>query len=230
MRFFALLALLASLANAKFSCRVSPISGDVKNRVLSGGSWHKGCPVGLDKLSYIQLKYRDFKGKERVGELIVNSAISSKVCRVFRALYNGSYPIRQMRLVSDFKANDDASMKADNTSAFNCRLMTGSKSKWSNHSYGLAIDLNPFENPYISKSGKVSPKEGSKFAKREHFNKALLLRDDIAVKAFLNEGFIWGGNWHSVKDYQHFEYKLANKKAKKIAPKKLFKKLDSGMF
>ena len=230
MRVLVLVALISTLAIAKFACKVSPISSDVKSRVLQGGSWHKGCPVGLDKLSYIQLTYWDFKGKERVGELIVNSAISSKVCRVFEALYSSGYSIRQMRLVSDFKANDDASMRADNTSAFNCRLMTGSKSKWSNHSYGLAIDLNPFENPYISKSGKVSPKEASKFAKREHFNRALLLKDDVAVKAFLNDGFIWGGNWHSVKDYQHFEYKNVAKKAKKVAPKKLFKKLDSGMF
>ncbi len=230
MRFFALLALIASFASAKFSCSVSPISSDVKSRVLQGGSWHKGCPVSLDKLSYVQLIYWDFKGKESVGELIVNSAISSKVCRVFEALYSSGYPIRQMRLVSDFKANDDASMKADNTSAFNCRLMTGSKSKWSNHSYGLAIDLNPFENPYISKSGKVSLKEALKFAKRVHKNKAVLLKEDLAVKAFLNDGFIWGGNWHSVKDYQHFEYKKVTQKAKKIAPKKLFKNLDSGMF
>jgi len=230
MRVLLFVALMASLASAKYSCTINPISNDIKSRVLKGGSWQKGCPVGLDKLSYLKLKYWDFKAKERVGELIVNSEISSKVCRVFKALYNSGYPIRQMRLVSDFKANDEASMKADNTSAFNCRLMTGSKTKWSNHSFGLAIDLNPFENPYISKSGKVSPKEASKFAKRVHINKALLLKDDLAVKAFLNEGFIWGGSWHSVKDYQHFEYKNVAKKSKKVVPKKLFKKLDNGMF
>ena len=230
MRVLLLVALVASFASAKFSCTISPISADIKSRVLKGGSWHKGCPVALNKLSYLQLKYWDFKGKERVGELIVNSAISNRVCKVFGSLYNSGYPIRQMRLVSDFKANDDASMRADNTSAFNCRLMTGSKTKWSNHSYGLAIDLNPFENPYISKSGKVSPKEAVKFSKRVHTNKAVLLKDDLAVKAFLNEGFIWGGDWHSVKDYQHFEYKIVNSKPKKVAPKKLFKNLDSGMF
>jgi len=230
LKVLVLIALIITLSSAKFSCSVSPVSGDVKSRVLKGGSWHNGCPVGLDKLSYLKLKYWDFKAKERVGELIVNSAISNKVCRVFKALYNTGYPIRQMRLVSDFKANDEASMKADNTSAFNCRLMTGSKTRWSNHSFGLAIDLNPFENPYISKSGKVSPKEANKFAKRVHFNNAVLLKDDQAVQAFLNEGFIWGGNWHSVKDYQHFEYKNVAKKAKKVAPKKLFKKLDNGMF
>lgn len=230
MGILVLVALIASLASAKFTCSVSPLSSDIKARVLNGGSWHNGCPVTLDKLSYLQLKYWDFKGKEKLGELIVNSAISNKVCKVFATLYSIGYPIRQMRLVSDFKANDDASMKADNTSAFNCRLMTGSKTKWSNHSFGLAIDLNPFENPYVSKSGKVSPKEAKRFAKRVHINKAVLLKDDLAVKAFFNEGFIWGGNWHNVKDYQHFEYKIVRKKAKKIAPKKLFKNLDSGMF
>ena len=230
MRVLVLAILAISFANAKFTCSVSPISTDIKSRVINGGSWHKGCPVALDKLSYLRLRYWDFKGKERVGELIVNSEISNRVCKVFGSLYSSGYPIRKMRLVSDFKANDEASMRADNTSAFNCRLMTGSKTKWSNHSFGLAIDLNPFENPYISRSGKVSPKEAIKFAKRVHTNRAVLLKDDLAVKAFLNEGFIWGGNWHSVKDYQHFEYKNVAKKPKKIAPKKLFKNLDSGMF
>ena len=230
MRFLLLVALISSFASAKYTCSIAPIASNIKSRVVKGGSWHKGCPVGLDKLSYLQLKYWDFKGKERVGELIVNSTISNKVCKVFGSLYSSSYPIRQMRLVSDFKANDNTSMKADNTSAFNCRLMTGSKIKWSNHSFGLAIDLNPLENPYISKSGKVSPKEAAKFVKRVHTNKAVLLKDDVAVKAFIDAGFIWGGSWHTIKDYQHFEYKNVAKKSKKVSPKKLFKKLDNGMF
>ena len=199
--------MLSTIVSAKFICQITPISKTIERRVTKGGSWHKGCPVDLKDLRYLKLNYYNFNGNEKIGELIVNKIVAQKFCKIFKQLYKIKYPIKEMRLVSDFKADDDASMRADNTSAFNCRLMTGSKTKWSNHSYGLAIDLNPFENPYISKNGKVSPKEASKFIKRVHFNNAVLLKDDVAVKVFKKEGFIWGGDWHSIKDYQHFEYK-----------------------
>ena len=199
--------MLSTIVSAKFICQITPISKTIERRVIKGGSWHKGCPVDLKDLRYLKLNYYNFNGNEKIGELIVNKIVAQKFCKIFKQLYKIKYPIKEMRLVSDFKADDDASMRADNTSAFNCRLMTGSKTKWSNHSYGLAIDLNPFENPYISKSGKISPKEASKFVKRVHFNKAVLLKDDLAVKVFKKEGFIWGGDWHSIKDYQHFEYR-----------------------
>jgi len=113
-----------------------------------------------------------------------------------------------MRLVSDYNGNDWQSIEADNTSAFNCRKATGS-THWSRHSYGKAIDLNSIENPYISRSGRIAHKASLQYRKRVHRNdsaadRAVLLRNDTAVKIFKKHGWKWGGDWSGVKDYQHF--------------------------
>ena len=113
-----------------------------------------------------------------------------------------------MKLVSDYKGSDWQSIESDNTSAFNCRKATGFK-KWSKHSYGKAIDINPIENPYIARSGRISHKASLIYRKRVHKNstyadKAVLLKNDKATKIFEKHGWIWGGDWPVVKDYQHF--------------------------
>jgi poly-gamma-glutamate synthesis protein (capsule biosynthesis protein) len=115
-----------------------------------------------------------------------------------------------MRLVSDYGGSDYRSIEADNTSAFNCRPATGSR-KWSRHAYGKAIDLNPLENPYVSRSGHIAHKASLRFKERKRKNpfkveyRAVLLPNDPAVKAFKKQGWRWGGDWHSIKDYQHFD-------------------------
>jgi len=155
------------------------------------------------------------------------------------SFYNAKYPIEKIKLISDYKANDDFSMRYNNTSAFNCRLMTGSKTKWSNHSYGLAIDINPLINPYISSIGIVSPKEAKKYAPRVHksdivSDRAKLIKGDEAVEIFKKWGFSWGGDWREIKDYKHFEFDLnnLNKPVKKSKPniKKMFKEIDKALF
>jgi hypothetical protein len=143
-----------------------------------------------------------------MGEIIVHKVVSNEVTEIFEALYEIDYPIRKMRLVSDYKGSDWQSIEADNTSAFNCRSATGSK-KWSKHSYGKAIDINPIENPYISRSGRISHKESLQYRKRVHKNstyadKAVLLKNDKATKIFKKHSWKWGGDWSGVKDYQHF--------------------------
>ena len=173
-----------------------------------GNSWRKDCPVPLKDLRYLQIKYRDFNGQDRTGELIVHKNTVHEVTNIFSELYKIGYPIRKMRLVSDFKGSDWQSIEADNTSAFNCRKATGSK-KWSKHSYGRAIDINPIENPYISRSGRISHQKSLKYRKRVHkkstyADKAVLLKDDKAVKIFKKYGWKWGGDWKGIKDYQHF--------------------------
>ncbi len=176
--------------------------------MIKGNSWRKGCPVGLNDLRYLRIGYLDFNGQSKEGELIVHKDVSVEVTKIFEALYEMDYPIKKMRLVSDYKANDWQSIEADNTSAFNCRNATGSK-KWSKHSYGKAIDINPIENPYISRSGRISHKESLQYKKRIHkkstsADKAVLLKNDKATKIFKKYGWKWGGDWSKVKDYQHF--------------------------
>jgi len=126
------------------------------------------------------------------------------VVSIFAKLYKKRYPIKSMRLVSDYGASDFRSIEADNTSAFNCRRATGSK-KWSKHSYGKAIDINPIENPYVSRSGHISHKKSLAFRKRVHLNRAVILKNDAIVEEFKARGWRWGGDWRSIKDYQHFD-------------------------
>ncbi len=193
---------------ADYHATVSAVTQSVKTRMLSGHSWHDGCPVHWRDLRYLQMRYIDFEGKERTGEMIVHKSVAKEVTAIFEKLYKAKYPIRQMHLVSDFGGSDWKSIEADNTSAFNCRNATGSK-KWSKHSYGRAIDLNPLENPYISRNGHIAHKASQKFRNRRHqdnstADRAVLLQDDPTVQIFKAHGWKWGGDWNGVKDYQHF--------------------------
>lgn len=206
--FFFTLVISVSLGTSQ-KASVSPVTLSVKKRMLQGHSWHKGCPVGLKDLRYLRLPYLGFDGKRHTGEMIVHKDVSDEVVRIFTTLYERGYPIRRMQLVSDFGGNDWRSIEADNTSAFNCRRATGSK-KWSRHSYGKAIDLNPIENPYIARLGRIAHRASETYRKRIRksdtpASNAVLLRGDATVRLFKSYGWRWGGAWHGVKDYQHFD-------------------------
>jgi hypothetical protein len=193
---------------AEYQSNISKITPDIKKRMIKGNSWRKGCPVSLENLRYLRVKHIDFKGKTVTGEIIVHKDVSHEMTEIFEALYKMAYPVYKMKLVSDYKGNDWQSIEAGNTSAFNCRSATGSK-KWSKHSYGKAIDINPIENPYIARNGRISHKASLKYRKRVHKNssaadKALLLKNDNVTKIFEKHGWKWGGDWSGVKDYQHF--------------------------
>ena len=200
--------LLTTALFADYQAKISPITAAVKQRMIKGNSWRKGCPVPLQNLRYLQLIYKDFNGNKKMGEIIVHKDVASEVSQIFGELYVIGYPIHKMKLVSEYKGSDWQSIEADNTSAFNCRNATGSK-KWSKHSYGKAIDLNSIENPYISRSGHISHKASQQYRKRIHkkhtaADKAVLLKKDKAVRIFKKYGWKWGGDWSGVKDYQHF--------------------------
>jgi len=187
---------------------ILPIDNVLKQRMIKGNSYKRGCPVPLKNLRYLRIKYLNFQGHTMMGEMIVHKDVAGQVVQIFDELYDIGYPIHKMKLVSDYKGSDWQSIEADNTSAFNCRKATGSKN-WSKHSYGKAIDLNSIENPYISRKGHISHKASLKYRKRVHQNnssadKAVLLKHDKATKIFKKYGWKWGGDWPVVKDYQHF--------------------------
>ena len=198
-----------------YTYSISQISPEIKQRMIKGNSWREGCPVGLKDLRYINVTYLDFKGLSQEGELIVHKDVAEDITQIFESLYYFKYPIKKMKLVSDYKGSDFQSIEADNTSAFNCRPVTGNKKKWSNHAYGKAIDINPIENPYISKKGTCSHPKSNPYlpSKRVHKNikspgdRAMLLKNDKATRLFKDYGWKWGGDWRTVKDYQHFDKK-----------------------
>lgn len=193
---------------AGYDARIDIILPEIEQRIIKGDSYRKGCPVGLNDLRYLRMKHKNFEGEEQWGEMIIHKDVAKEVTEIFEALYQMDYPIRKMQLVSNYNGSDWNSIEADNTSAFNCRKATGSK-KFSKHSYGKAIDINPIENPYVFRSGKSSHKGSAPYLKRIRTDetasqKAMLLPDDKAVKIFKTYGWKWGGEWKNVKDYQHF--------------------------
>jgi len=137
------------------------------------------------------------------GRLVVHRDADSDVLRAFRSLLHARFEIRRMKLIDRYGGDDRRSMNADNTSAFNCRFVAGT-SRWSEHAFGRAIDVNPVENPYVTPSGHVSPPAGRRFAERSRRASGMVHRGDAAHRAFARVGWEWGGDWPGTKDYQHF--------------------------
>jgi hypothetical protein len=169
-----------------------------------GASWHAGCPGEPVQLRRLTLSYWGFDNAPHTGALIVNAKVVSAVSAAFRTLYNERFPIRSMRPVSEFGGSDDASMAADNTSAFNCRYaVADGPPKWSAHAYGEAVDVNTVENPYLD-GGKVLPPEGAAYARRTPYRPGMAVPGGQLVQAFATVGWHWGGAWTGSPDYQHF--------------------------
>ena len=179
-----------------------PVPEAVEAR-MRGVSYPDDAEVRLSDLRYLQLSYIDFEGNSQVGEMICNKAIADDLVAIFRELYEARYPIRSIRLIDDFNGDDEASMAADNTSCFNYRRKTGMR-ELSKHARGLAVDINPFENPYVRPS-RVRPAGASAFADRSKDFPHKIDKDDLCYRLFRAHGFSWGGTWRSVRDYQHFE-------------------------
>jgi hypothetical protein len=180
----------------------SEIQGKVRDRIV-GSSWHEGCPVGIEKLRLLRLRHWGFDGEVHGGRLVVHRGHDTEVLRVMRRLFRKHFPIRRMKLIDAYGADDHRSMNADNTSAFNCRFVAGT-SRWSMHAYGKAIDINPIENPYVTSSGHASPPAGEPFVDRSRDAKGMVHGGDLVVRAFRRIGWKWGGNWDWPRDYQHF--------------------------
>jgi len=168
-----------------------------------GASWHQGCPVGPADLRRVSVTYVGFDGAEHDGALIVHADAVRATESAFDRLRAARFPIRKIVPVDRYGASDDASMADDNTSAFNCRPATGSTSTWSQHAYGRAVDVNPLENPYVSGSS-VQPPGGADYLDRTDVRTGMAVTGGPLVSAFAAVGWGWGGNWNTLKDYQHF--------------------------
>lgn len=171
--------------------------------IVEGKSWREGAPIDLDDLAYVEVTYWGFDDKPHLGELIVNKDIAEEVATIFQEIYKAKFPIEKIRLIDEYNANDDLSMEDNNTSAFCYRVVTGGKAL-SKHSYGVAIDINPVQNPYVTGS-EVLPKKGREFLNRNYIRKGMIVKDDVVYRAFKSRGWKWGGEWNSLKDYQHFQ-------------------------
>lgn len=166
-------------------------------------SYRPGCPVTPGQLRLVRVSHWGFDGKVRVGAIVVRSSVARDIVTAFRRLYAARFPIRRLRPIDAYKARDAASLAADNTSGFNCRyaIAPGPK-RWSSHAYGLAIDVNPVENPYLDR-GLVRPPSGRRYLDRSRRRPGMAIEGGVLVRAFAAIGWSWGGPWRS-PDYQHF--------------------------
>ncbi|MBE5854656.1 MAG: M15 family metallopeptidase [Lachnospiraceae bacterium] len=186
-----------------------PLPADVISRI-TGSSYpaDDSALISLDDLSYLTLLYVNFDGQDMEGEMICNKSIAKDLLEIFKELYDNQYPIERIELVDFYQADDESSMENNNTSCFNYRMISGSN-KLSKHSAGLAVDLNPLYNPAVSTakdgSTKVEPATASAYIDRSQNFAHKIDTSDLAYQVFTRHGFTWGGNWHSKKDYQHFE-------------------------
>lgn len=194
--------LQAQTPDSYFSPRPIPDSVFVR---MYGCSYPSDCTVPRDSLRYLTVRHYDAAGRLRDGELVCHRAVAADLAAIFRELYRAQYPIEQVRLIDRYGADDECSMSANNTSAFNYRRIAGSR-RLSNHSYGRAIDINPLYNPCVSQGGRrVQPASGRPYADRKKPHPYQIRRGDLCYKLFRQHGFRWGGDWRTLKDYQHFE-------------------------
>ena len=188
----------ASSAPAAASATVHPVSA-----AELGATWRPGCPVAPTALRRVELDYLGFDGNMHRGQLVVNQDIVDDVIAIFNDLTRLRYPVEKMRTVEHYRgAEDELSMRDNNTSAFNCRVLADG---WSVHAYGRAVDINPLINPYIDASGDLQPTTAARYLDRRRDDLGLLHGGDAAVRAFTSRGWRWGGDWHNPIDYQHFE-------------------------
>lgn len=191
-------ALLPPPQSNDYTATISPIPDDVAGR----SSWVEECPVTLDDLAYITLSHHGFDGAIHTGELIVNASVAEDVVWVFEQLFDAAFPIEQMRVITKDEIDAPPTGDWNDTTSFVCRPAVGS-TRWSQHAFGLAIDINPFHNPYV-KGDLVLPELASAYLDRDRDVPGMIMRNDVAFQAFAEIGWGWGGDWNSLKDWMHF--------------------------
>lgn len=170
--------------------------------VLARSSWTKACPIAAADLRYITVGFRGFDGRAHTGELVVAASAAPSVVRVFRALFRQGFPLEEMRLPTTADLTAPPTGDGNDTAGFVCRAARG-QTRFSAHAYGLAIDVNPFQNPY-RKGDLVLPELASAYLDRHWVRPGMLEPGSAAVLAFQREGWTWGGTFKGLKDYQHF--------------------------
>ena len=185
-------------ADGAFHSSVQPASAEI----LARTSWTGQCPVKDTDLRYVTVVFRGFDGLAHTGELLVNTSAADAMVKVFGKLFAAGYPIEEMRIPSVPDLDAKPTGDGNETGAFACRPVRGSKS-WSQHAYGLAVDVNPFQNPYHKKD-VVLPELATSYLDRGTVRPGMILPDGPVVKAFASVGWKWGGDYNSLKDFMHF--------------------------
>ena len=178
---------------------------------MQGKTYKPNADIGRKDLRYLRLLHRDYDERIHLGEMICNAAIAHELVDIFRQLYQAHYPIQRMVLPDNYGADDELQMRANNSSCFCYRPISGTK-KLSKHALGLAVDLNTLYNPYVGmRKGKpfLEPSTAKAYTDRSKTFKYKIDQNDLAYRLFTSYGYTWGGSWQTRKDYQHFEKELS---------------------
>jgi D-alanyl-D-alanine carboxypeptidase len=187
-------------AGGRFRSAVRPIGPAIRARM--GATWSPACPVRLADLRYVTVSFRGFDGRPHTGELVVHRRVADQIVSVFARLYRAGFPIEEMRLVTTADLDARPTGDGDNTAAFVCRAARNQR-RWSAHAYGLAVDVNPFQNPY-RRGDLVLPELASAYLDRGWVRPGMIRPGDVVTGAFAAIGWTWGGTWRSPRDLMHF--------------------------
>jgi hypothetical protein len=196
-------------SRSRFAGRISPIPGPLA-REMRGTTWHAGCPVPLSGLSLLRFNYLGFDGEIKRGPMVVNASVAEDVLWVFEQLFDAGFQLKRVGLAREFKESrleEDPHTRRSVTASFNCRVVVtpaGAGSTFSQHSYGLAVDLNPLQNPYVREDGWVRNRFARPYVDRSRDLLGMIHDGDVVVRSFATIGWEWGGRWNSGKDYMHF--------------------------
>ena len=184
--------------DGRFHAAVRAVPADV----LARSSWTSHCPVPAADLRYLTVSFRGFDGRAHTGELLVNARAADGLVTVFGRLFAASFPIERMRISSLAELNAPPTGDTNTTESFACRPVRG-QTAWSQHAYGLAVDVNPFQNPY-HKGKVVLPELATAYLDRTQARPGMVQPGGPVTQAFTAIGWKWGGNYRSLKDYMHF--------------------------
>ncbi len=181
-----------------FVSSIQPLEGEPLER----STWQPACPVSPEELSYVTVSFWGFDDAHHTGELIVAADQAEGIVGVFEKLHEVRFPMEEMRIVTPADLSGFPTGDTNNTATFACRAVTGGN-RFSEHAFGLAIDINPFHNPY-HRNGLVLPELATAYLDRDQMLDGMITRGDVVVQAFAEIGWEWGGDWQSLKDFQHF--------------------------
>jgi hypothetical protein len=184
--------------SSSFRSTIGPVSPEV----LARSTWKPICPVKPEQLRYLTMSFRGFDARAHTGEMLVNADVAQTVVDVFKRLFAAGFPMEEMRIRPEAELNLPPTGDGNNTEAFVCRPVRGQK-QWSAHAYGLAIDLNPFNNPYV-KGDLVLPELASSYLDRDWARSGMVWESGPAVTVFESVGWKWGGRWSDPVDFMHF--------------------------
>jgi D-alanyl-D-alanine carboxypeptidase len=200
-RRFATIDLLPPPSSNHFDATIEAVPA----RVAERSSWRPRCPVSLEQLAYVRMSFWGFDHLPHTGEMLINASVARDVVGVFKKMFMARFPIEEMRVISlreVQKWRNKPTGDGNVTSSFECRRVTLGET-WSQHAYGLAIDINPFHNPYV-RGDLVAPELASAYVDRDWDRPGMITEGDVVTDAFDAIGWGWGGRWNSLRDWMHF--------------------------